>query len=64
MGKGRCEEFNTNEILRFLEQEIHSVVMASVHDNGLPVICAIDIMDSDENCLYFLTVKGKGFIIA
>lgn len=47
--------------LRYLEKEIHSVIMATVDDNGLPVTCAIDIMDSDENGLYFLTAKGKGF---
>ena len=35
--------------------------MATVDDNGLPVTCAIDIMDSDEKGLYFLTAKGKGF---
>lgn len=47
--------------LRYLEKEIHSVIMATVDENGLPVTCAIDIMDSDENGLYFLTAKGKGF---
>lgn len=52
---------STNEILKFLEKEIHSVIMATVDDNGLPVTCAIDIMDSDEKGLYFLTSKGKGF---
>ena len=30
-------------------------------DDGLPVTAAIDMMDSDENSLYFLTAKGKGF---
>ena len=30
-------------------------------DEGLPVTAAIDMMDSDENGLYFLTAKGKGF---
>ena len=52
---------NTNEILNFLEQQIHSVIMATVDDSGLPITCAIDIMDSDEKGLYFLTAKGKGF---
>lgn len=52
---------NTNEILKFIEQTIHSVIIATVDDNGLPVTCAIDIMDSDEKGLYFLTAKGKGF---
>lgn len=47
--------------LRYLEKEIYSVIMATVDDSGLPVTCAIDIMDSDENGLYFLTAKGKGF---
>ena len=49
------------EFLKFLEQEIHSVVMATVDDDGLPVTCTIDIMDSDEDGLYFLTAKGKNF---
>ena len=30
-------------------------------DVGLPVMAAIDMLDSDENGLYFLTAKGKGF---
>ena len=47
--------------LRYLEKEIHSVIAATVDDNGLPVTCAIDIMDSDEKGLYFLTAKGKSF---
>ena len=47
--------------LAFLEKEIHSVIMATVDDRGLPVTCAVDIMDSDNNGLYFLTAKGKGF---
>lgn len=47
--------------LHFLEKEIRSVVMATLDDRGLPVTCAIGIMDSDEDGLYFLTAKGKGF---
>lgn len=49
------------DIMRFLETDIHSVVMATADENGLPITCAADIMDSDENGLYFLTAKGKGF---
>ena len=52
---------NASELLMFLEREIHSVIIATVDDNDLPVTCAIDIMDSDENGLYFLTAKGKEF---
>lgn len=47
--------------LSYLEKEIHSVIAATVDESGLPVTCAIDIMDSDEKGLYFLTAKGKGF---
>ena len=50
---------DTNDILRFLDKEIHSVIMATVDNNGLPVTCAIDIMDYDDSGLYFLTAKGK-----
>lgn len=49
------------DYLHFLETEIHTVIMATVDDAGLPVTCAVDIMDSDEKGLYFLTAKGKGF---
>lgn len=49
------------EYFEFLVNEIHSVIAATVDENGLPVTCAMDIMDFDENSLYFLTAKGKGF---
>ena len=49
------------DILKYLQAEIHTTVAATVDENGLPVTCAIDIMDADENGLYFLTAKGKGF---
>ncbi len=45
----------------YLVDEIHSVIAATTDENGLPVTCAIDIMDWDENGLYFLTAKGKNF---
>lgn len=51
----------TKEVLRFLQREIHTVVTATTDQNGHPVTCAIDIMKSDENGLYFLTAKGKHF---
>ena len=49
------------DYLKYLVQEIHSTIVATVDKNGLPVTCAIDIMDYNENGLYFLTAKGKGF---
>lgn len=45
----------------YLVNEIHSVIAATTDENGLPVTCAIDIMDYDENGLYFLTARGKNF---
>lgn len=52
---------SADRYLKYLQEEIHTVVAATIDDNGLPVTCAIDIMDSDEKGLYFLTAKGKSF---
>lgn len=51
----------TLDILSFLQEEIHTTVMATVDKDGYPVTCTIDLMDYDENGLYFLTAKGKNF---
>ena len=51
----------TKDYLSYIANEIHSTIMATVDDEGLPVTCAIDIMDADNNSLYFLTAKGKNF---
>ena len=47
------------DFLSFLTDEIHTVIAASSDDDGLPVTCAIDIMDSDETGLYFLTARER-----
>lgn len=52
---------NAESYFHYLVNEIHTTVVATVDDEGLPVTAAIDMMDSDENGLYFLTAKGKGF---
>ena len=52
---------DAKDYLRFIAHEIHTTVVATVDEQGLPVTCAIDIMDSDENSLYFLTAQGKSF---
>ena len=49
------------DYLDYLVHEIHTTVVATVNDEGLPVTAAIDMMDSDENGLFFLTARGKGF---
>lgn len=45
--------------LRFLVEEIHTVVMATADENGLPMTCAVDLMDWDKKGIYFLTARGK-----
>lgn len=52
---------NAEQYLKYLVEEIHITVVATVDDEGLPVTAAIDMMDFDENGLYFLTAKGKSF---
>lgn len=47
--------------LRYLADKIHTTIFATLDHHGKPVTCAIDIMDFDENGLYFLTAKGKSF---
>lgn len=49
------------EVLSYLQQEIHTTVVATTDKEGLPVTCAIDMMDADEKGLYFLTARGKSF---
>lgn len=49
------------QYLNYIVNDIHRTIVATVDDKGLPVTCAIDMMDADENSLYFLTAKGKNF---
>ena len=49
------------DYLSYIVREIHTTIVATVDDEGLPVTAAIDMMDSDENSLYFLTARGKRF---
>ena len=51
----------TKDYLAYIVNEIHTAIVATVDDDGLPVTAAIDMMDSNENSLYFLTATGKGF---
>ena len=37
------------DYLAFIVKEIHTSIVATVDDEGLPVSAAIDMMDSDEN---------------
>ncbi|MBR1711738.1 MAG: 4Fe-4S binding protein [Clostridia bacterium] len=49
------------DYLNYIVREIHTTIVATVDDEGLPVTAAIDMMDTDGNSLTFLTAKGKGF---
>lgn len=51
----------TKNYLEYIVDKIHRTIIATTDDEGLPVTCAIDMMDFDEESLYFLTAKGKGF---
>lgn len=52
---------SASQYLKYIVDEIHTTVAATVDDNGLPVTSAMDMMDCDETGLYFLTAKGKDF---
>lgn len=52
---------NTAWYLQYVVETIHRSIMATVDDEGLPVTAAIDLMDWDDNSLYFLTARGKNF---
>ena len=45
--------------LRYLVEEIHTTIMATLDSEGLPVTAAVDMMDTDGDSLFFLTAKGK-----
>lgn len=49
------------DYLAYLTHEIHSTVFATVDEKGLPHTCVINIMLCDDDSIYFLTSKGKGF---
>lgn len=51
----------TKDYLNYLVKEIHTCIVATVDEEGLPVTAAIDMMDSNERGLVFLTARGKSF---
>ncbi|MBQ9275053.1 MAG: 4Fe-4S binding protein [Succinivibrio sp.] len=50
----------TEDYLRFLCRQIHTVVLASLDENLLPVTAAVDIMEARKDSVLFLTATGKG----
>lgn len=51
----------SKDYLKILKNEIHSVVVATIDNKGLPQTRVIDIMLVDDNSIYFITAKGKEF---
>ena len=60
-----CKEFDGESdgracgYLRRLVNEIHTVVLATMGDDGYPRTCAVDMMLADRHGVYFLTARGK-----
>ena len=52
---------DTKNYLKILVEEIHSTVIATIDENGLPATRVIDMMLYDDKGIYFLTAKGKAF---
>lgn len=52
---------NAHEILSILQKDIHTTIIATVDDKGIPYTCAIDMMLLEDQFLYFLTARGKSF---
>lgn len=49
------------KILQILQQDIHTVIMATSDLQGKVYTCAIDLMLLENESLYFLTARGKSF---
>ncbi len=50
---------NYIDYLKYLRDEIHTTVLATVDQEGNPITCVIDMMLYDQEGLYFITAKGK-----
>ena len=52
-------EKDTGMYLGFLVDRIHTTVLATIGSDGYPHTCAVDMMHSDAEGVYFLTARGK-----
>lgn len=48
-----------NDYFAYLVEQIHTTVLATLDERGLPCTCAVDMMDWNEAGVYFLTARGK-----
>ena len=49
------------DYIKLLVEDIHSVTMATINNEGKPITRIIDLMLYDEEGIYFLTARGKSF---
>ena len=49
------------DYMKLLVEEIHSVTMATINNEGRAITRIIDLMLYDEEGIYFLTARGKSF---
>ena len=49
------------DYIKLLVEDIHSVTMATINNEGKPITRIIDLMLYDEEGIYFLTARGKRF---
>lgn len=47
------------EYFAYLVEQIHQTIVATLDEQGRPTTCAVDMMDWDEQGVYFLTARGK-----
>lgn len=52
-------ENDTVMYLGYLVDRIHTTVLATIGSDGYPHTCAVDMMHSDAEGVYFLTARGK-----
>lgn len=52
---------NAERYFRYLVDEIHTTIMATIDSEGLPVTAATDMMDTDGESLFFLEGSGEWF---
>ena len=50
---------DTKDYLAYVVRQIHTTIVATVDDDGLPVTAAIDMMDSDDDSprKYFIKIN-------
>lgn len=49
------------DYIKLLVEDIHSVTMATINNEGKPITRIINLMLYDEEGIYFLTARGKNF---